>query len=126
MPDLYFSLNGDLVVNGNKDIAITSSPIQSDVQQVYIRLMTEPGDFYIYPQLGIDLSLLYGMPQTPETGEFGKRLIRAGLQRESVFRNRNIKIDAVPTSVDTIRFDVHIVTDIDQPITLSVTQQLGV
>lgn len=126
MPDLYFSLNGDLVVNGNKDIAITSSPIQSDVQQVYIRLMTEPGDFYIYPQLGIDLSLLYGMPQTPETGEFGKRFIRAGLQRESVFRNRNIKIDAVPTSVDTIRFDVHIVTDIDQPITLSVTQQLGV
>lgn len=125
MPDLYFSLNGDLVVNGNKDIAITSSPVQSDVQQVYIRLMTEPGDFYVYPQLGIDLSLLYGMPQTPETGEFGKRLIRTGLQRESVFKNRNIKIDAVPTSIDTIRFDVHIISDSDQPITLSVTQELG-
>lgn len=125
MSDLYFTLTGDLVINGNKDIAITSSPLQSDIQQVYIRLMTEPGDFYIYPQLGIDLSLLYGMPQTPETGEFGKRLIRSGLQREGLFRNRNIKIDAVPTSVDTIRFDVHIISDIDQPITLSVSQGLG-
>jgi hypothetical protein len=125
MADLYFTLTGDLVINGNKDIAITSSPLQADIQQVYLRLMTEPGDFYIYPQLGIDLSLLYGMPQTPETGEFGKRLIRTGLQRDGIFRNKNIKIDAIPTSRDSIRFDVHIITDVDQPITLSVTQSLG-
>lgn len=125
MADLYFSLTGDIVINGNKDIAMTQSVIQSDVQQIYIRLMTEPGDFYVYPSLGIDLSMMYGMPQTPETGEFGKKLIRAGLQREGVFKGRNIKIDAVPTSRDTIRFDVHILTDINQPITLSVNQDLG-
>ncbi len=95
------------------------------VIKVYIRLMTEPGDFYIYPQLGIDLSVLYGMPQTPETGEFGKRLIRAGLQREGLFKGRSILIDAVPTSRDTIRFDIHIQSDVDQPIILSVTQTLG-
>ena len=90
-----------------------------------MRMMTEPGDFYIYPLLGIDLSLLYGMPQTPETGEFGKRLIKAGLQKEGLFKGRNIKIDAVPTSRDTIRFDIHIISDTNQPITLSVTQSLG-
>jgi hypothetical protein len=125
MSDLYFTLNGDILIGGNKDIVLTNSPMQSDVQQAYIRLMTEPGDFYVYPMLGIDLSLLYGMPQSPETGEFGKRLIQTGLQREGIFKGRNIKIDAVPTGRDTLRFDVHIISDIDQPVVLSVSQTLG-
>ncbi len=126
MSDLYLDLNGDLVINGNKDISIVESPLQADVQQVYLRLMTEPGDFYIYPNLGTDLSMLYGMPQTPETGEYGKKLIRAALQREGVFKGKNIKINAVPTGRDTIRFDVHIISSIDQPVILSVSQNLGV
>lgn len=125
MSDLYFTLSGDLAINGNKDIAKTASIMQSDIQQVYIRLMTEPGDFYIYPTLGIDLSVLYGMPQTADTGEFGKRLIRAGLQKDGVFKGRNIKIDAVPTGRDTIRFDVHIISGNNEPVTLSVSQELG-
>jgi len=125
MSDLYFTLNGDILIGGNKDIVLTNSSMKSDVQQAYIRLMTEPGDFYIYPLLGIDLSLLYGMPQSAETGEFGKKLIQTGLQREGIFKGRNIKIDSVPTSKDTIRFDVHIISDIDQPVVLSVSQTLG-
>lgn len=126
MSDLYLDLNGDLVINGNKDISMVQSTMQADVQQVYIRLMTEPGDFYIYPNLGTDLSLLYGMPQTPETGEYGKKLIRAALQREGVFKGKNIKINAVPTGRDTIRFDIHIISSIDEPVILSVSQNLGV
>ena len=125
MSDLHFTLSGDILIGGNKDIVLTNSSMQSDVQQAYIRLMTEPGDFYIYPLLGIDLSLLYGMPQSAETGEFGKKLIQTGLQREGIFKGRNIKIDSVPTSRDTIRFDVHIISDIDQPVVLSVSQTLG-
>jgi hypothetical protein len=125
MSDLYFTLDGDIAINGNKDIATLSKPVQADVQQIYLRLMTEPGDFFVYPSLGIDLSLLYGMPQTPETGEYGKKLIRAGLLREGIFNGRNIRIDAVPTSLDSIRFDIHILSSIDEPITLSVTQNLG-
>ena len=125
MSDLHFTLSGDILIGGNKDIVLTNSSMQSDVQQAYIRLMTEPGDFYVYPLLGIDLSLLYGMPQSAETGEFGKKLIQTGLQREGIFKGRNIKIDSVPTSRDTIRFDVHIISDIDQPVVLSVSQTLG-
>ena len=125
MSDLYFTLDGDFLVNGMKDLSLTPSSLQEDIQQIYLRLMTEPGDFYIYPQLGIDLSRLYGLPQTKETAEFGKALIRAGLQREGLFKGRNIKISAVPTSKDTIKFDIHIVSDIDEPIILSVSQNLG-
>lgn len=113
------------MINGNKDVAMTTNALQDDIQQIYLRLMTEPGDFQVYPQLGTDMSMLYGMPQTKETGEFGKRLIRAALEKENVFEGRNIKIDAVPTGPDSIRFDVHIISDFNEPIVLSVTQNLG-
>jgi hypothetical protein len=125
MSDLYFTLDGDIVISGLKDIALAPSSMHEDIQQIYLRMMTEPGDFYIYPQLGIDLSRLYGMPQSKETAEFGKALIRAGIQREGLFKGRNIQIKAVPTSPDTIRFDIHIISDIDEPIMLSVSQNLG-
>lgn len=66
-----------------------------------------------------------GMPQSKETGDFGKRLIKAALEKEDVFRGRNIQIDAIPTGPDSIRFDVHIITDTNEPVVLSVTQNLG-
>jgi hypothetical protein len=126
MSDFYIDLAGDLKVTGTGDIALVQNPVENDVQQVYIRLMTEPGDFYTYPRLGTDLSMLYGMPQSRETGEFGKRVIKGALDREGVFANRSITIEAVPTSSDSIRFDVYITTDARQPTLLSITQELGV
>jgi len=125
MSDLYLTLNGDIAINGSKDLAKTSNQVQSDVQQVYLRLMTEPGDFYVYPRLGIDLSSLYGLPQNRETGELGKKIIRAGLEQEGLFSGRTILIEAIPISKDSIRFDVHIVSAADQPIVLSINQSLG-
>lgn len=124
MPEFYFGFDGDIKLSGNKDIALVQSSAQNDIQQVYIRMMTEPGDFQIYPRLGVSLSSLYGMPQDPQTAEYGKRLIREALDREGVFRGKNIKINAVPTAPDCIRFDVHIVTPYGEPIVLSVSQNL--
>ena len=124
MSDLFLTMSGDLLINGNKDIASINSGSQNDVQQIYLRLMTEPGDFYVYPNLGTDLSILYGMPQSQETGNLGQRLIRAALEKENIFLGRNIEITSVPTSPDSIRFDVHITSDTNEPIVLSVTQGL--
>jgi len=87
-------------------------------------MMTEPGDFEIYPRLGVSLNSLYGMPQDPQTGEYGKRLIREALDREGVFRGKNIQINAIPTAPDCIRFDIQIVTPYGEPIVLSVSQNL--
>jgi hypothetical protein len=118
-------MDGDLVVNSNKDIARVNTAMQNDVQQVYLRLMTEPGDFSAYPTLGVDLSMLYGMPQNQRTGQLGKQLIMAALDREGIFRGRNITVDAIPTSADSIRFDIHVQTSSNQPVTLSIRQNLG-
>lgn len=125
MSDLFLTLDGDLVISGNNDIAKVANSMQDDIQQIYIRLMTEPGDFPSYPTLGVDLSSLYGKPQTRETGEFGKSLIMAALEREGLFRGRSIKIVAVPTGADVIRFDIHIQSGSNQPVTLSIKQNLG-
>jgi hypothetical protein len=127
MPDLYFDLSGDIKLSANNDLAVVSDSGQKNVQQIYIRLMTETGDFYSYPQLGCDLSILYGMPQTMATGEIGKRIIRAALEdpnKGGIFRGANITIEAVPTSSTSIRFDVHILDNANNPVTLSVTQEL--
>ena len=50
MSDYYLDLSGDLKISPNKDIAMVQSRSQNDIQQIYLRLMTEPGDFYIYPK----------------------------------------------------------------------------
>ena len=124
MSDFYLDLSGDLKISPNKDIAMVQSRSQNDIQQIYLTLMTEPGDFYIYPKLGTELNVLYGMPQSQATGEMGKRLIRQALLRENVFADRKISITAVPTSNNSIRFDVHIEDNSVDPITISVTQEI--
>lgn len=125
MSDLFLTMDGDLVISSNKDIARVNTAMQNDIQQVYLRLMTEPGDFSAYPTLGVDLSMLYGMPQNQRTGQIGKQLIMAALDREGIFRGRNITVDAIPTSADSIRFDIHVQTSSNQPVTLSIKQNLG-
>jgi len=59
MPDIRMTFDGDISISSNKDIELISSSAENDIQNVYIRLMTEPGDFKIYPQLGVSLSELY-------------------------------------------------------------------
>jgi hypothetical protein len=127
MSDFYFDLSGDILISSNKDIAIAQSGQQRDVQQIYLRLMTEPNDFTIYPRLGCDLAMLRGMPQSKTTAEIGKRIIRDSLENElkgGIFRGRSISIDAVPVSATAIRFDVHIENNTSEPVTLSVVQEI--
>jgi hypothetical protein len=52
MSDFYFDLSGDIKISPNKDIAMVDNGSMKDVQQIYIRLMTEPNDFTVYPRLG--------------------------------------------------------------------------
>lgn len=127
MTDLYFGYNGDIVISPNKDVARVGSVAEKDLQQIYLRLMTEPGDFMVYPNLGCDLSILKGMPQSKSTGDLGKKIIRDSLQNEiysGIFRGRNITIDAIPVSENSIRFDVHIENNGTEPVTLTVTQDI--
>jgi hypothetical protein len=117
---------GDLAVSASGDLAYTMTPWRDDVQQAYIRMMTDDGDFLVYPTLGASLSKLWGKPQSPETGQLGVDLISAAMDRESRFAGKRYSVKAIPTGHQVIRFDVSIVSGSQEQLVLSVEQNLGI
>ena len=126
MADLYMYESGDVAVSPSGDLAITQSAWRDDVQQAYIRMMTEAGDFQVYSELGASLSLLFGRPQSANTGELGISLIRSAMDREGRFSGKPYTVKAIPTGPQSIRFDVAITSGNREQILLSVEQDLGV
>ena len=126
MNDLYFNESGDIERDSTGDIAMTETPWRSVLQDGYIRLLTDIGDFLLYPQMGCDLSQLYGLSQSPATAQFGINLIKAGLTRENKFGSNPINVAAVPVSQQSVRFDITLVSGSQQLIRLQVVQDLGI
>lgn len=122
--DLYFTEKGDIRVAPNGDLALTDTTYRHLGQQAHIRMMTELGDYLLYPRLGASLSNLYGMPQSEATGEYGKELITSALEREGVFAGQSFTVAAFPTSPTSIRFDVHIKTNTSNRVVLSIEKNL--
>lgn len=115
-----------MAVAPNGDLAVTQADWRDDIQQAYIRMMTDVGDFVLYPELGADLSRLYGLPQSSKTGQLGVSLIEAALKREGRFTGRTVDVRAVPTGYQTIRFDIYITMGSKEKIKMSIEQDLGV
>lgn len=124
--DLYFTEVGDLAISPQGDLALTQTSWRDDVQQAYLRIMTDQGDWVTHPELGADLSRLYGLPQSPETGNMGITLIQAAMEREKRFVGKAIDIKAIPTGYQAIRFDVYVSSGSREKIKLSVEQTLGI
>lgn len=118
--------SGDVAVSTTGDLAVTQTTWRDDVQQAYIRMMTDIGDFLVYRDLGASLSQLYGKPQSPETGQLGVELIRSAMDRESRFVGSSYSVKPVPTGPQSIRFDVSISSGNRDQIVLSVEQNLGI
>lgn len=123
--DLHFTDEGNLAVSPSGDLAMTETPWRDDLQQAYIRVMTEQGDYLLYEDLGASLSELHGLPQSPDTGKYGEDLITAALNREGRFTGRPFTVRGVPTGHQSIRFDVSITSGSREQIRLSVEQDLG-
>ena len=124
--DFYFGQDGDIKIDSTGDIGLTEDSWRDEAQQVYIRCMTDVGDFRLYPALGADLNRLIGMPQSESTGDYGIALIKSALDREGRFTGKVIEVKAVPTGPQTIRFDIYVITNTVPRQVLSVQQELGV
>ena len=124
--DLHLTEDGDMAISPSGDLALTKTNWRDDVQQAYLRMMTDVGDYVLYPALGATLSTLYGMPQSPETAKVGISLIQAAMEREGRFTGKPVDVQAVPTGQQTIRFDVYISAGSQDRVRLSVEQDLGV
>ncbi len=124
MTDLYFTENGDIRISPHGDLALTNSVYRHLGQQAHIRIMTDTGDYTLYPRLGSSLSKLYGMPQSQATGEYGVSLIKEALSREGIFAGQNVSVKAFPTGPQSIRFDVYILTAGGTHMVLSIERNL--
>lgn len=124
MPDLQITDDGDLMVDAMGDLRVVESRYHNYAQQAYIRLMTEQGDFVVYPRLGASLVKLVGMPNTPATAEYGRTLILDALNREGVFDGVGLDVVPVPTGRFEIRFDIYITAGSREELILSITQDL--
>jgi len=142
MADLYMSESGDIAITSTGDIATTSSfgdtnrtvggfnsytsTARDYSQQAFIRIMTEIGDFTLYPALGASLEeKLTGLPNTEETAEYGKSLIRNALTRgDSPLAAVPINIRAIPVGPQAIRFDIYLTIGSKTELTLSIQQNL--
>lgn len=124
MSDFYLNDLGDINITSNGDIALCETPWRNYSQQAYLRIMTELGDFTMYPGLGANLESLMGMPNTPRTGEIGKNLILDALNRESAFAGLTLDVKAIPVSLDAIRFDIYITAGSRTEMILSIEQSL--
>lgn len=126
MPDLNITENGDLTISPSGDLAVVPTKWHHYSQQAYIRVMTPMYGFSLYPSLGADLESIVGMSQSFETGEYGKQLILSALNREGIFNGLDISIRAVPTGMQSIRFDIFVVTGAQPQMLLSIEQNLGI
>jgi hypothetical protein len=143
MSDLYFTESGDIALNSVGDIATTASydygpstkgdkayiaSARHYSQQAFIRLMTESGDYTMYPNLGASLEdRLAGLPNTPETAEFGKSIILASLRSADspLLSISNPTIKAVPIGPQAIRFDIYLTIGSRTELALSIQQKLN-
>lgn len=124
MSDLYFTEEGDLTISPSGDLAMTQTEFRDDAQQAYIRVLTDQGDYLLYPEMGASLSELIGEPQAPRTGKKGEEMISSALNREGRFDGKPFTVKGVPTGPQSIRFDVNIVSGNREQVTISVEQEL--
>lgn len=126
MGDLYLTEEGDLAVSNHGDLGLTETPWRHFSQQAYIRIMTQIGDFVVYPTLGADLETMIGMPQSQSTAEYGKSLILNALTRDGVLSSFPIEIVAIPTTLQTIQFDIYMTVGSRSDLILSIEQDIGI
>lgn len=80
----------------------------SMLQLVRARLLTENPDWLLYPRVGADLSDLIGKRNTPLTAEEGRALILRALTYDGAFQARELTVEAIPVSRETLLFDIKI------------------
>lgn len=121
-------IEGDFMIEepdeaGGQDFALTEG-VQSAEQDMLNRIRTQKGEWRSHPNLGADLELLEGEPNTRETGERGEEMIRETLTYDGRFLDQDVEVRAVPTRVNQIDFFTMLDQDDDAPLVIRTPQEL--
>lgn len=116
-------IEGDFVVDESGDFALTED-YESARQDITNRIRTQTGDWRSHPDIGADLELLEGEPNTRETGQRGEEQIYRTLTYDNRFDTEDLHVRAVPTSIDSIDFYVMLDTDSRKPVVVNESVEL--
>ncbi|WP_067923524.1 hypothetical protein [Alicyclobacillus shizuokensis] len=125
--DLRFygnGIEGDLQVDPvTGDLALTEQ-WECPRQDMTNRIRTQTGDWSTHPDIGGDLELLEGEPNTRATADQGAAQILRTLTFDGRFSPADLTIRPVPTSIDQIDYYVFLDAGADQPLVVKQTSQL--
>lgn len=108
-------VEGDFAIDESGDFALTGQ-YESPRQDITNRIRTQKGDWRSHLNIGADLELLEGEPNTRDTGIKGESLIYETLTYDGRFDYEDINVRAVPTSIESIDFYVLLDTDERGPV----------
>jgi len=107
--DLAWTSKGDLSLSHDGDIMDTyEDPLRSLYQEIRTRVMSEQGDWSIYPGLGANLSDFVGEPNNKQTAESIKVRIISSLTRSGLVQNADVNVRCVPIEIDKIMVRISI------------------
>lgn len=111
-------IEGDYAVDEKGDFALTKD-YESARQDMANRIRTQKTDWRSHQNLGADLELLEGEPNTRETGMRGESQIYEALTSDGRFNIEDVNVRAVPTSIEKIEFFSTLDTDVNGLIILT-------
>ncbi len=86
--------NGDLIVE-NGDLALAGEA-EEKLQMARCRILTDAPDWFHHPNLGANLSDLFGEPNSVKTAQDGAARIVAALTYDGYFSPSEVDVEAVP------------------------------
>ncbi len=115
-------IEGDFMLNPlegttSNDFALTEDH-QSAEQDIINRIRTQKEDWRSHPNLGANLEDLEGEPNTRKVGEQGVEQIFETLTYDNRFSAEDIKVKAVPVSINQIDYYTIVDSDDDSPLVI--------
>lgn len=105
--DLAWTSRGDLVIGHDGDLYDTSTdPLRSIFQEIRTRVMSDLGDWLMYPDVGASISDFVGEPNNKVVAEAIKTRIIASLARHGLVAREDVSIRYMPVDIDQILFRV--------------------
>ncbi|SFJ66012.1 hypothetical protein SAMN02799624_05430 [Paenibacillus sp. UNC496MF] len=103
---------------GTTDFRLTDN-YESAKQDIANRIRTQTKDWRSHPNIGGDLELLEGEPNTRETANRGVNQIMSTLTYDGRFRAADLQVRAVPVSIYQIDYYTFLNAGEDEPIVVT-------
>lgn len=84
---------------------------ERNLQLISTRFRTDQPDWYLYPNLGANISELAGELNSEDTALKGRNMIMNSITQDNAFDESDITIMPIPVSINEILYDIRIMSE---------------